>query len=126
MDDDATAKPLPRWLFIPAGATGILATYLLNKVLPFAMAEAAGFCTAILIGVAVAIWPLRREISVQMFAAFAVLATVTGLILIPWPESHQFEKSDAIYVWLYTLSLVGGELLMDRLTRLFGRGGDGR
>jgi hypothetical protein len=126
MDDDANAKPLPKWLFIPAGAIGIFVTYLLNKVLSFATAEAAGFCTAILIGAAVATWPLRRKIATQIFAAFAVLATATGLIFIPWPEHHQFEKSDAIYVWLYSLSLVGGGLLMDRLTRLFRRGRDGR
>ncbi|MEN2786716.1 hypothetical protein ACFOKI_01550 [Sphingomonas qilianensis] len=122
MDDDDDAKPLPRWLFIPTGALGILVTYLLNKISFFAMAEAAGFSTAILTAAAVAMWPLRREVSTQIFAAVAVLATITGLIFIPWPEHHQFEKSDAIYVWLYSLSLVGGGLLVDRLTRLLRRG----
>ncbi len=115
MVDGTDLKATPRWWAIPALLVGGLIGWLVSKIGPIAMAEAAGFSASVFLVVLRVLWRHRRKKWFWPSMALTVLAHVTFIAFFPWPRTHQFEKADLLFIWVDLFIYLGIGFVFERL-----------
>lgn len=113
-EEEGQDAPLSRWWAVPAIILATVITVVVHQIASFARAEAAGICSAVLLGITLALWKRHRERWFWPAFGAAILIHALAIWLIPWPSQHEFQKSDLSFVWVDFFLYFGAALIADR------------